>query len=59
MGLTLSAGVPSTRSGDLDPGLIGCLARTGRMDAKQFDEMSILSPVCLGSPKSVPTCATC
>ncbi|MGB5773293.1 MAG: hypothetical protein WBP89_01325, partial [Sedimenticolaceae bacterium] len=41
MGFTPAAGVPmSTRSGDLDPGLPGYLARTEDMSAKQFDEMA-------------------
>jgi acetate kinase len=40
MGFTPSAGVPmSTRSGDLDPGLVWYLARTEQMDAQQFNEM--------------------
>lgn len=40
MGFTPTAGLPmSTRSGDLDPGLVWYLARTGKMDAKQFNEM--------------------
>jgi len=40
MGFTPAAGVPmSTRSGDLDPGLVWYLARTEKMDAKQFNEM--------------------
>jgi acetate kinase len=40
MGFTPTAGVPmSTRSGDLDPGLVWYLARTERIDAKQFNEM--------------------
>ena len=40
MGFTPTAGVPmSTRSGDLDPGLIGYLASTENMTAKQFNEM--------------------
>ncbi len=40
MGFTPSAGVPmSTRSGDLDPGLVWYLARTEKMNAKQFNEM--------------------
>jgi acetate kinase len=40
MSLTPAAGVPmSTRSGDLDPGLVWYLARTDRMTAKQFNEM--------------------
>jgi len=40
MSFTPTAGVPmSTRSGDLDPGLVWYLARTERMDAKRFNEM--------------------
>ena len=40
MGLTPTGGVPmSTRSGDLEPGLVWYLARTGKMSAKQFNEM--------------------
>jgi acetate kinase len=40
MGFTPAAGVPmSTRSGDLDPGLVWYLARTEDMDAKQFHEL--------------------
>jgi acetate kinase len=40
MGFTPTAGVPmSTRSGDLDPGLLWYLARTEKMNAKQFNEM--------------------
>jgi acetate kinase len=40
MSFTPTAGVPmSTRSGDLDPGLIWYLARTEGLDAKQFNEM--------------------
>jgi acetate kinase len=40
MGLTPAGGVPmSTRSGDLDPGLVWYLARTEKMSAKQFNEM--------------------
>jgi acetate kinase len=40
MAFTPAAGVPmSTRSGDLDPGLVWYLARTEKMDAKQFNEM--------------------
>jgi len=35
-----TAGVPmSTRSGDLDPGLVWYLARTEHLDAKRFNEM--------------------
>jgi acetate kinase len=40
MGFTSTAGVPmSTRSGDLDPGLVWYLSRTENMGAKQFNEM--------------------
>jgi acetate kinase len=40
MGLTPAAGVPmSTRSGDLDPGLIGYLAKSEQMTPMQFNDM--------------------
>ncbi|MGB7556854.1 MAG: acetate/propionate family kinase [Candidatus Korobacteraceae bacterium] len=40
MSFTPTAGVPmSTRSGDLDPGLVWYLARTEKMGARQFNEM--------------------
>jgi len=40
MGLTPTAGVPmSTRSGDLDPGLVWYLARTEKITARNFNEM--------------------
>jgi acetate kinase len=40
MSFTPTAGVPmSTRSGDIDPGLVWYLARTENMSAKQFNEM--------------------
>ncbi|MEH1870016.1 acetate/propionate family kinase [Nostoc sp.] len=40
MSFTPTAGLPmSTRSGDLDPGLVWYLARTEQMSAKQFNEM--------------------
>jgi acetate kinase len=40
MGFTPAAGIPmSTRSGDLDPGLVWYLARTEHMTGKQFHEM--------------------
>jgi acetate kinase len=40
MSFTPTAGVPmSTRSGDLDPGLLWYLATTEKMSAKQFNEM--------------------
>jgi len=40
MGFTPTAGLPmSTRSGDLDPGLVSYLARTEQMTAMQFHQM--------------------
>jgi len=40
MSFTPTSGVPmSTRSGDLDPGLVWYLARTEGLDAKRFNEM--------------------
>ena len=40
MGLTPTGGLPmSTRSGDLDPGLVWYLARTEKITAKKFNEM--------------------
>lgn len=40
MGFTPTAGVPmGTRSGDLDPGLFGYLARAEGLDAERFNEM--------------------
>src|SRR6185369_16964281 len=40
MGFTPTAGlVMSTRSGDLDPGLVAYLARTEQMSGRQFNEM--------------------
>lgn len=40
MGFTPTGGVPmSTRSGDLDPGLVWYLARIENLDAKQFNHM--------------------
>jgi acetate kinase len=40
MGLTPAAGVPmSTRSGDLDPGLVTFLAHSENMSAKKFNDM--------------------
>ncbi len=49
MGFTPAAGVPmGTRSGDLDPGLVGYLARTEAMSAKQFAEMANLRSGLLG-----------
>ena len=49
MGFTPAAGVPmSTRSGDLDPGLVWYLARSEKMSAKQFNEMVNLRSGLLG-----------
>ncbi len=49
MSFTPTSGVPmSTRSGDLDPGLIWFLARTDKMSAKQFNEMVNLQSGLLG-----------
>jgi acetate kinase len=40
MNFTPTSGIPmSTRSGDLDPGLIGYLARTEKMTVQQFNDM--------------------
>ncbi len=40
MGFTPASGVPmGTRSGDIDPGLVGYLARTEGMNAAQFTEL--------------------
>jgi acetate kinase len=40
MGLTPAGGIPmSTRSGDLDPGLVAYFARAEKMGAHQFDQM--------------------
>jgi acetate kinase len=40
MGFTPTAGIPmSTRSGDLDPGLVWYLARSEQMTAEQFNHM--------------------
>jgi len=41
MGFTPAGGIPmSTRSGDLDPGLVWYLAQTEKMTAKAFNEMA-------------------
>ena len=49
MSFTPAAGVPmSTRSGDLDPGLVWYLARMENMSAKQFNEMVNLQSGLLG-----------
>jgi acetate kinase len=49
MGFTPTSGVPmSTRSGDLDPGLVWYLANTEKMSAEQFNEMTNLKSGLLG-----------
>jgi acetate kinase len=49
MSFTPTAGVPmSTRSGDLDPGLVWYLARSEKMSAKEFNEMVNLQSGLLG-----------
>ena len=55
MSLTPTAGVPmSTRSGDLDPGLVWYLARTEKMGAKQFNEMVNFQSGLLGVSETSP-----
>jgi len=49
MSFTPTAGVPmSTRSGDLDPGLLWYLSHTEKMSAKQFNEMANFQSGLLG-----------
>jgi acetate kinase len=55
MGFTPTAGlVMSTRSGDLDPGLVSYLARTEQMDATQFQEMVNHASGLLGVSETSP-----
>jgi acetate kinase len=55
MGLTPAAGIPmSTRSGDLDPGIVWYLARTEKMSAKQFNKMINFESGLLGVSESSP-----
>jgi acetate kinase len=55
MGFTPAAGlVMSTRSGDLDPGLLSFLARTERMTPAQFDRMVNLESGLLGVSGTSP-----
>jgi acetate kinase len=55
MSFTPAAGVPmSTRSGDLDPGLLWYLARTEKMNAKQFNEMVNFQSGLLGVSETSP-----
>ena len=60
MSFTPTAGVPmSTRSGDLDPGLVWYLARAEKMSAKQFNRMVNFESGCSVFRKPLPTCVTC
>ena len=55
MGLTPTGGVPmSTRSGDLDPGLVWYLARTEKVTAKKFNEMVNFQSGLLGVSETSP-----
>ena len=55
MSFTPTAGVPmSTRSGDLDPGLVWYLVRTEQMTRNNSTRWSISSPGCLAFPKQAP-----
>ncbi len=59
MSFTPTAGVPmSTRSGDIDPGLVWYLARPEKMSAKQFNEMVNFQWSCSGYRRPVQTCVT-
>ena len=60
MSFTPTAGVPmSTRSGDLDPGLIWYLARTENMSAQQFNAWSTRGPGSSAYRKAAPIFAIC
>jgi len=53
MGFTPTAGLPmSTRSGDLDPGLVWFLAKTEQLDAKQWNQMVNFQSGLLGVSES-------
>jgi acetate kinase len=55
MSFTATAGVPmSTRSGDIDPGLVWYLARTEGLDAKCFNEMVSFQSGLLGVSETSP-----
>jgi acetate kinase len=55
MGFTPAAGVPmSTRSGDLDPGLVWYLARSERLDARGFNRMVNAESGLLGVSETSP-----
>jgi len=59
MSFTPIAGVPmSTRTGDLDPGLVWYLARTEKMSSKEFNDMVNFQSGCSAYPKPLPTCVT-
>ena len=60
MGLTPTGGIPmSTRSGDLDPGLVWYLERTENITAKKFNEMVNFQSGFLAFLKPVPICMIC
>ena len=61
MGFTPAAGlVMSTRSGDLDPGLVWFMARTEQHDGKTIrSDGQSMNRGCSGFQRPVPTCATC
>jgi acetate kinase len=55
MSFTPTAGVPmSTRTGDLDPGLVWYLARAEAVDAKRFNEMVSFQSGLLGVSETSP-----
>ena len=55
MSFTPTAGVPmSTRTGDLDPGLVWYLARAEGLDAKRFNEMVSFQSGLLGVSETSP-----
>jgi acetate kinase len=55
MGFTPAAGVPmSTRSGDLDPGLVWYLARSEHLDAQAFNHMVNVESGLLGVSETSP-----
>src|SRR5436309_6328083 len=60
MGFTPAAGlVMSTRSGDLDPGLVAFLGRSEQMTETQFDRMIHHESGCSDFQRSAPTCGIC
>ena len=55
MGFTPVAGIPmSTRSGDLDPGIVWYLARTEGLDAKRFNQLVNAESGLLGLSETSP-----